>query len=261
MPDLKTLQRKMTQAFLSGNSDIIEELVIPGGELSVQEAIEVYHNGSVARLIDTLSETFEAVWWVLGDQGFIALCREFISLNPSTFTDLSDYHPGFGSFLESKKVATALPFLPDLAVFEWEFKELFHQPQVDGLGPKEFSAIPGLASKSFSFGPHVIFESSYAIYDLWKQRKTAEDKAFEINWQHSQKLLLYKKSNNVFIREISDLEMRILKELSGSKNIIETIAALEGQGLDPNPEEIQNLFTFLASSRLLVEKDSLPGAC
>ena len=56
--------------------------IIPGGNLSTQEALEVYLNGYPARLTDALGQVYEAVWPVLGDEEFFRVCREYILKYP-----------------------------------------------------------------------------------------------------------------------------------------------------------------------------------
>src|SRR5688572_29447575 len=83
--NLTALQKAFAKAvYLSKkNPEELLHEIIPGGSLDVKGALGVYQNGYPARLTEQLGETFEAVWWVLGDEDFLTVCRTYIAENGS----------------------------------------------------------------------------------------------------------------------------------------------------------------------------------
>ena len=101
-------------------------------------AVGVYRTGHIVRLTEALGETFEAVWWVAGDEHYFQLAKEFLLAHPSASYNLSDFGISFPNFLDKRQPFSDLPFLADLARFEWLFKEVFHLPPHTGLTPEQF---------------------------------------------------------------------------------------------------------------------------
>ncbi len=116
----------------------------PGGTLTADHALEVYSRGHVARLTEALGETFEAVWWVAGDEAFFRLAKNFILAHPSTFYNLSSYGRTFSDYLKKETPFPNLPFLPHLARYEWTFKEMFHTRFVNEVEEPEFQVLQHL---------------------------------------------------------------------------------------------------------------------
>src|SRR3989338_4151121 len=71
------------------------ESVVPGGSLSKEEAIAVYQQAYKARFTDVLGETFESVWWVLGDTQFFEVAHAYIYTHFENVYNLSEYGKKF----------------------------------------------------------------------------------------------------------------------------------------------------------------------
>jgi len=215
---LKDYQQWFSQAALQGEQSeghaCLLETLTPGGTLTAPDAIQVYGEGVIVRLTEALGETYEAVWWVCGDEEFFALTRHFIQACPSTTYNLSKYGKEFPDFLAELQPFPDLPFLGDLARFEWLFKDLFHTAQHESVSPDRIQTLGENPNIRFRFGPAArLFGSPFAIYDLWKLRGTAHDGKPPVEWDQPQRLLLYKKTGQIFINTISDAEFDIILAL------------------------------------------------
>ncbi len=102
--------------------------ITPGGSLLSADSLDVYRHGFIVRLTESLGDIYEAVWWVTGDEEFFRLAKMFILSKPSHAYNLSSYGHEFPEFLRIERPLPDLPFLPDLAQFEWLFKDIFHTP-------------------------------------------------------------------------------------------------------------------------------------
>ena len=167
---LKQYQQLFNQATNKGPQDefpssLIQSLT-PGGTLTSPDALNVYSNGYIVRLTESLGETYEAVWWVCGDEDFFQLSRNFILANPSTTYNLSNYGQQFPEFMDYVAPFPDLPFLGDLARFEWIFKELFHTAQHTSVGPDRILSVAQDPNLCFHFGQAVcLFTSPYGVYE------------------------------------------------------------------------------------------------
>ncbi|MBS1969926.1 MAG: putative DNA-binding domain-containing protein [Bdellovibrionales bacterium] len=214
------------------------------GSLSVEGGFAVYQRGYIARLTETLGDTYESVWRVLGDDLFFEACEEFITRSPSQSYNLSDYSVKFIDFMISHEATADFPFLPDLAHLGWLHKEVFHGMGDIGLGGEELMSALSERAEDVKLTPNfAILKSAYRLFDIWKVLK--EEGPLPENWQEPQNLALYKMDNQVYVREISAGETEFFENLQAGMNILEACEKL-------SPQEITALFEFLGSARCLI---------
>lgn len=247
---LKDYQELFSQAALQGaESEGYPRLLrtlTPGGTLTEPDAIDVYGNGVIVRLTEALGETFEAVWWVCGDEDFFALAKHFIQAQPSTTYNLSKYGKEFPEFLDEVLPFPDLPFLGNLARFEWTFKDLFHTGQHDSVHSDLIQSLTEDASIRFRFGRAVrLFSSPHAVYDLWKLRGTEHEGKPPVEWDRTQYLLMYKKDRQIYVNEISEAEFRVLNTLGEGQTIETALHSVVKDHPDFSPEAISNLFQMV----------------
>ena len=71
-------------------------------KLSGKQAISIYQEAYFARLQEVLSEKYESVQCVLGDDKFYNISKKYIKHNKSTDYNLENYGKGFSSFLKKE---------------------------------------------------------------------------------------------------------------------------------------------------------------
>ncbi len=214
------------------------------GSLSVAGGFAVYQRGYIARLTETLGETYESVWRVLGDDSFFETCEDFITNNPSQSYNLSDYSVKFIDFMLSHPATTAFPFLPDLAHLGWLHKEIFHGTGDVGLAGEELMSALSERAEDVKLAPNfAVLKSGYRLFDIWKALK--EEGPLPEGWQEPQNLALYKMDNQVYVREISAGEAAFFENLQSGMNVLKACEKL-------TPQEITALFEFLGRARCLI---------
>lgn len=241
---LARLQKRFVDSVLKEGEPAALGDIIPGGRLSPLGAIEVYRKGYVARLTSALGETYEAVWWVLGDRGFFRTCREFIRRHPSGSYNLSDYGPAFPRHLARIPESKQFPFLAELARFEWEFKELFHANDNAPLDPKSLPGPAEAAGLRFDFGSARLFASPHAVYEVWRRRSEGAEARSLISWDRPARLLLYKRDGEAAVARLEEPEFQLLKKLARGLTLGRALGA--ARGLDA--PRVSNLFTLLAEA-------------
>ncbi|MGE3975331.1 MAG: putative DNA-binding domain-containing protein, partial [Bdellovibrionales bacterium] len=212
-PMLRSSQDNFYQ-YLRKGTDVISQSIIPMKSVDVDGCLEIYRKGYFARLTEALGETFEATWWVLGDEDFFKICHDYISSYESKSFDLSDYGMEFPDFLGRTPQATEAPFLKDLATFEWAFKEVFHQTNLaeePGLLQNEIAKNPEVRFKLSSSAR--LFESEYSIYEIWKLRREKIEEITELNFSNLESSVIYKSQYLVFVKYHGINEFAVLKTL------------------------------------------------
>jgi hypothetical protein len=220
--------------------------IIPGGTLSSDAALDVYRTGHIVRLTEALGETYEAVWWVAGDEYYFQLAKEFLLTHSSTSYNLSDFGIHFPGFLDTRQPFSDLPFIADLARFEWLFKEVFHIPPHTALTPEHFHQYPLSGNLHLSFGPSVrLFHSQYSVYEIWKRRGTKQESLPEKDWGNPQWLLCYKHQQQVYIKHLSEPEYLLLHHLCSGASIEESLDRTLQDFSDITASTVSDLFTVI----------------
>lgn len=236
--------------FLRGQTVETSNLV-PMRLLDIDNCLEIYRRGYIARLTEALGETFEATWWVLGDEDFFRLCHEFIRSFESKSYDLSDYGIEFQKFIAKSEQASEAPFIGDLAKFEWAFKEVFHQSNIsiDSQYLKNEIALNPEAQFRLSASAK-LFECEYSIYEIWKLRREKIEDITELNFSKSEKIVIYKKQSQVFVKHLSVNEYLVISSLTKGLTITQSIEQLSQKG-EISPLEVQELFSTIGGLGIL----------
>ena len=236
----------------------------PGGTLSIPDSLEVYRRGFIVRLTESLGEIYESVWWVAGDEEFFRLAKKFILSQHSEAYNLSLYGQEFPDFLQAEHPFPDLPFLPSLARFEWLFKNIFHSSQHESISQEEIQSITQEGHIQFIFGSSVsLFTAPFAVYDLWKVRGTCHDGQPPIEWNHAQRLLLYKKHDQIFVNELDDVEYTILEKLLGGSTLESSLNETAKQYPNLEQEQISKLFQVIFHTGIIHRLSTIsekPGA-
>lgn len=115
---LLELQRSFSGALLSDNVQAIDEHIAQDG-FSAAERLRIYRNTCRSTLIETLRVTYPAVDRLVGSDFFNAAGGQFVERHPARSAYLNDYGSGFADFLASLSAANSVPYLADVARFEW----------------------------------------------------------------------------------------------------------------------------------------------
>jgi hypothetical protein len=247
---LQQYQQQFNKAMYQGDQSLLSpsliEAITPGGLLSPRASLRVYSHGHFVRLTEALGETYEAVWWVSGDEDFFALVKKFILSHPSQFYNLSAYGQEFPIFLEQECPFPDLAFLPDLARFEWLFKQIFHAPQHEPASAKSIQAIGQNGHVRLDFGESVsLFSSAWAIYDIWKLRGTSHEGQPDVAWDREQRVLLYKKDSQIFVNELTAVEFQLCTDLLSGATVEDTMSRAAETIPDLTSEQVSRFFQML----------------
>lgn len=252
-PTLDQLQRSFADVVTEG-ADLatLVDRIVPGGTLDAAAAIDVYRGAYSARLCDQLGETYEAVWWVLGDERFFALGRAFVAAHRSTSHNLSDYGEHFAAFLETTDEAREFSFLPALARLEWRLTRLFHEADEAPVDASGLASVADPADARLRFGPHFFFDAPYALHEIW-QRRGAEGGAVESSrWRRPVSLLVCKKHGRVWMHALEPPVRTVFAGLADGATLGEALAAAVPDG-DADDAAVASWFTLLFDSGVVVE--------
>ena len=232
------------------------KMLIPIKNLDVKECLEVYTQAKTVRLCDTLYENFSACAKVLGDDDFFALANDYVATHSSEFYNLEDYGHEFPAFLAEQDHCDGYPFLPELATFEWTFKEVFHgkfeaydvRPKLEAVS--DFSKVVLTLQSSMA-----LIHSEYRIKEIWDLRNGDEA---DVDWEpllEPSWLLLYRGESSIFMKDLSPLQFSIFELLQKGLCIGDLMEELSKEFEDPDSNCIQQTFQFLVANALISQID------
>ena len=118
MPDLAALQARMARALLSGRFDDIVRHMTPG-PVPAADALSVHRGTAVGGLVNALRLSHPTVLALVGEDFFDQAARAFVQSAPPASASLTSYGEGFAIFLEAYDLAKGLPYLADVARFDF----------------------------------------------------------------------------------------------------------------------------------------------
>lgn len=247
---LNETQNLFRKNILNAQNDptLIQEFK-PAGKLSMKQAFQIYHRIYEARLTEVLLGHFPAVRWVLGKDLFNNICRKYVDTQASVEYNLHNYGNTFPEFLKEDHGSKVIPFIYDLARLEWAMKELQDKPSPYPLSGKHFEEL--LHSEDFKvqfIDAMEVFESPYAVYDIWDQRTSSAYQFEDINWNHPESLLLYKSQKKISINRIDVIEAEILNELREGNSLSSALADFSSL---LSPDKIAQFFQLLSKSGIV----------
>lgn len=220
--------------------------------MSIDACAQIYQKGYKARLTEVLGDTFEATWWALGDELFFSFANEFISNIPSRSYDLSDYGIEFPQFIESQVISSEIPFLSDLARFEWLFKTVFHEPDIVDLKLDVATLLSEDPDAKINLNRQVhFFSSKYSVYDIWKKRAGEVASIAELNWEKNQYLILFKKNNQIHSVQLDMAEYDLLSCFCEPSSLEKAVTNYSEKNDEFKPDYLQSLFAKVAQYQIL----------
>jgi hypothetical protein len=118
MADLAALQAEMAQSLLAGRFDEIEARMLPG-PVPTEEALTVHRDTALGGLVNALNLTYPTVVALVGEDFFDQAALAFIEQSPPSSAWLTGYGEGFADFLAAYEFAQELPYLADVARFDF----------------------------------------------------------------------------------------------------------------------------------------------
>lgn len=132
MANLARIQWDFQEYLLRGSAGINEH--VAGTErVPADVRLAIYSNAYGARLIDALEANYPAMAKLLGEQDFNDLATEYVAAHDSRFFSIRYYGHLISVFLTNNPRYRPVPFLADLARWEWMMNEVFDAADAESL--------------------------------------------------------------------------------------------------------------------------------
>jgi hypothetical protein len=132
MTNLARIQWDFQECLLHGGR-AIDEHVVGTERVPAEVRLAIYSNAYGARLIDALEANYPATAKLLGDRDFQDLATEYVAAHDSPFFSIRYYGHVLPQFLSNNPRYRPVPFLADLARWEWMMNDVFDAADAEPL--------------------------------------------------------------------------------------------------------------------------------
>jgi hypothetical protein len=146
-------------------------LRLVGDAETLERRFGVYPNNVFASLVTALTARFPAVAALVGDEFFRGMAAEFVAAHPPASPVLLEYGGGFPAFVAGFPPARDIPYLSDVAAFEWTRHEALHAADSGAVSLEVLAKIEParLGDVRLTFHPAArLFASDYPVVSLWR---------------------------------------------------------------------------------------------
>ncbi len=153
MPALLELQRSFSAALLSGAAQEVSAHILDDG-FTAAERLQIYRKTCRSTLVETLRMTYPAVERLVGDAFFEAAAGQYVERCPARTGYLNEYGHDFAQFLAGLPSASSVPYLADVARFEWTLSVAANAADAPMLDAGALASVPPESHGNLCFAPH-----------------------------------------------------------------------------------------------------------
>lgn len=186
--------------FGQSSSEILAPFLKGYSEEERKARLSIYQNNTFYSLKNALKDLYPAVEKTIGEALFGIASREYFLQSPPTNPAMIELGESFPKFLAEFSATKDLSYLPDLARFELIYHQSFHSEDAPLATAEDFSAldISTLANARLTLCPAAyLFESDYAVFDIWKLALNPDNESTSINANIRQHVLFSRPSIHV----------------------------------------------------------------
>ena len=205
-------------------------LAPPTGDVERRWAI--YSSGYVARLVEALENDYPAVRRILGEGPFGSLTARYVRRFPPRSFDIGRAGDRLAAFLAEDRLSAELPFLPDLARYEWSLAEAFVAADSVPLAWSDLAALgpEAVADATFRLRPGTtLVRSSWPLLALWGAQDLAdEDVSIPLEPSPST-VLVHRAGLEVRRRLVGEADARFLEAATGGLRLSDLLHGASGE--------------------------------
>jgi hypothetical protein len=175
-PKLLELQRQLRRAVLGGDTAALVA-AIRGDGLDPAARLRIYRNHAFATLSAVLEGTFPVVCRLVDERFFAYAAHEYLRAYPPHSRCLVEYGAEFADFLVRFEPCKDLPYLPDVARFEWALNIAAMVREAAALPIEALAAVPRekAARLTVRLQPSAsYFASRWPIDTIWQANQQSE---------------------------------------------------------------------------------------
>ena len=152
---LDQLQNDFIAAIFNTDRESALNHILGDDRLDAKERLGIYRGSVHGILTQSLGDTFPVCKALLGEEFFDKMCDRFIDKYPPSTPFFSHYGDNLSTFLSDFDPVKTIPFIADVAAFEWTRHQLWQQTPSEAF---DFSQIASLTEEQQA---NIVFKLSY----------------------------------------------------------------------------------------------------
>lgn len=172
--ELRALQRAFDKFIEKGESIDLSPFVANLPCITREKSFEIYRNNYISSLLQSLSDTYSACEALLGEEIFRSICLNYSIGERSKSSILSNYGERFSTFLATLPLSSEIPFIPELADYEWNLKNIILS-EFDKLTSHDSSRFILKQQKIALVDHAIVFDSQFPISELWQSLTSMQE--------------------------------------------------------------------------------------
>lgn len=177
------------------------------GDISLENRFSIYQNNIILTLIGVIRDTFPILSKLVGDEFLTLMAKEFIKTNHPKTGNLNEYGAEFPSFIGEFELAKSMPYLPDIARFEWLKNESYYAKDDIPLAPEKLQTLSEDQLSNLIMQPRHAVKIATSPWPILAIRDFCEtdnpNEQLSLN-QGGINILIHRPYLNVLVTEISD---------------------------------------------------------
>lgn len=250
--NLAELQSAYRAYLLSGEPGGLASAVVEDS-FDATERLRIYRNNFLIGLGEALSSNFPVVRQMVGADFFAQAARAFILKAPPNKPCLFEYGDGFAEFLADLPEMAKLPYVVEMASFEFARIAAYHAPAEALLTDAAMARVPPerLSDLPIRLARHVrLLPVRFPVLDLWQAHQAAEPDLAAIDMSPRPHTLLVCRPHRTLVTQ--RIEPTATLFLSTAMRPTRLALAAEACGPNLDPEQLGQVISLALQHRLLV---------
>lgn len=206
---------------------------LDSADIPLDIRLNVYRNNVLSGLSNVLALNFPTIKTLVGEEFFDAVAKLYIRQNPPQQGCANLYGESFAEFLHSLEQTQELPYLYDVAQYDWAFNFGYHaaddmglrQEDLQGISPEQYADLVLNPRASLS-----LIHSSYPLISIREfcGKEDEDDETLDLD-AGGVYLMVYRPELRIVVVELEDDEFAMLTGIQQGKNLgeaFETVLAV-----------------------------------
>lgn len=229
MPALLEVQARVMETLLYGSGGAAA-LLREGHALSAARRLQVHRNNLFESLGAALGAVYPVLARLVGERCFRQTAQSYVRAHPPHSGTLLDFGAALPAHLRTLDGLRSLPYLPDVAAFEWACHEVYHAAELPPLALATLAALPPEQQPGLRL--HLqpcarLIASRYPVLAIWQANQPeVGDAAPPIALDAGAvRLLVVQRALEVEFRTLARAECRWLRRLAAGRTLAQSTAA------------------------------------
>ncbi len=232
--NLAELQGAYRTFLLDGSTTAIAPAIVEDA-FDAEERLRIYRNNFLIGLGEALKANFPVTLQLLGEDFFAQAARTFILRAPPERPCLFEYGAGFADYLAGLAELTSLPYVPEMARFEFARIEAFNAPVEALLSDVEMARVPpqALADLPIRLARHArLLSLMYPIVDLWQAHQAPQPDLGGIDMTPRPHALLVCRPQRMLVVQALESDAVLFLNAARERTTLSLAAEACGPGMD-----------------------------